>query len=79
MQVIHGREVPDGHIEAAKEFISLAISALATERDRRQKTLNANHSLVALDQRDQVQECLDEISTVQWHVLALKEVTSGTR
>lgn len=78
MQVIHGREVPDGPIEAAKEFISLAVSGLATARnaaqDKAYKVSGGFPNRQDLEIRDNIQECIDELSTVQWHVLALKEI-----
>lgn len=83
MQVIHGREIPDGSIEAAKEFISLAVSALATARTDAQRKINTTDNL-SIDQlyvhrRDLIQECIDELSNVEWHVLALREISNGTR
>lgn len=71
-QIIGGREVPEGPIDAAKEYISLTISALATARDEVQKK---EAQLGIYSKRNEIQEVIDELGTAQWHVISLGHIT----
>jgi hypothetical protein len=79
VQIIHGRSVPDGPIAAAKEFVSLALSGLATERDKRQEVMDdlmetgsGYDYALQVSRRDQVQDLIGELGTVQYHMERLK-------